>query len=42
MTVGGYRYHLTVTDRTDISVTAYQRANKYMTSQFQMILGWRF
>jgi hypothetical protein len=42
MTVGGYWYHMTVTDRTNVAMTADQRSNKSMTSQFQTVLGWRF
>ncbi len=42
MTVGGYWYHLTLTDRTNVSMTANQLATKGMTSQFQTVLGWRF
>jgi hypothetical protein len=41
MTLGSYRYHLTVTDRTNIQMANYQRSNKSMTCQFQTVLGWR-
>ena len=42
MTLGAYRYHATVTDRTNIQMRDYEWSNKSMTSQFQIVLGWRF